>query len=346
MKNLYLVLIAFVSLSFTVAAQSTESPMENLPDYIEQLTHFGQRADWSHDGERILFIEKTFGDVFEVEVSTGQIRPMTHHFFHEGFVRALYLSNGDILLSGAKNFDSNDPWKSRDARNTELWVLKQDLKSPPTPLGVHCKEGPAVSRTKMKIAWALGSTIYAGEITYDQGKPKLKNWKPLFQSSNLPSPAKGWDLETQNFRPNNENELIFYAFGGNFGFQAEVLGYDLEKKVFVNYSKSESTYDEAEGTFPDGLSLLVESNRHRPKYKGMKEFLTLDLYKMKMDESGDVERITFFNDNPEYKASNGVVSDDGKYMAFQYAHAQDPAGKGRGILILDLQKWERKKGKR
>lgn len=346
MKNLYLILIAFVSLSFSAGAQNNKSPMEDLPDYIKQLTHFGQRADWSHDGERILFIEKTFGDVFEVEVSTGQIRPMTHHFFHEGFVRALYLSNGDILLSGSKNFDSNDPWKSRDARNTELWVLKKDLQSPPTPLGVHCKEGPAVSRTKMKIAWALGSSIYVGEIAYDQGKPKLKNWKPLFQSSDLPSPAKGWDLETQNFRPNNENELIFYAFGGNFGFQAEVLGYDLEKKVFVNYSKSESTYDEAEGTFPDGLSLLVESNRHRPKYKGMKEFLTLDLYKMKMDESGDVERITFFNDNPEYKASNGVVSDDGRYMAFQYAHAQDPAGKGRGILILDLQKWARKKGKR
>ncbi|WP_462254099.1 TolB-like translocation protein [Ekhidna sp.] len=346
MKKVYPFLILFVTLCFSAVAQDGKSPMDDLPDYISQLTHFGQRADWSHDGKRILFIEKTFGDVFEVEVSSGKIRPMTHHFFHEGFVRALYLSNGDILLSGSKNFDSNDPWKSRDARNTELWVLKSDLKSPPTPLGVHCKEGPAVSRTKMKIAWALGSSIYTGEITYDGGKPKLKNWKPLFQSADLPSPAKGWDLETQNFRPNSENELIFYAFGGNFGFQAEVLGYDMEKRVFINYSKSESTYDEAEGTFPDGLSLLVESNRHRPKYKGMKEFLTLDLYKMKMDESGEVERITYFNDNPEYKASNGVISDDGRYMAFQYAHAEDPAGKGRGILILDLQKWERKKGKR
>lgn len=346
MKHLYLFFVLLVVISTTSIAQMDKSPMDDLPDYISQLTHFGQRADWSHDGERVLFIEKTFGDVFEVEIATGKIRPMTHHFFHEGYVRALYLANGDILLSGSKNFDSNDPWKSRDARNTELWVLKKDLKTAPTPLGVHCKEGPAVSRTKMNIAWALGSTIYAGEIAYDEGKPKLKNWKPLFQSSDLPSPAKGWDLETQNFRPFKENELIFYAFGGTFGFQAEVLGYDMEKKTFINYSKSEKTYDEAEGTFPDGLSLLVESNRHRPKYKGMKEFLTLDLYKMKLDESGEVERITFFNDNPEYKASNGVVSDDGRYLAFQYAHVEDPAGKGRGILILDLQKWQKKKGKR
>ncbi|MEO9482734.1 MAG: hypothetical protein ABJG47_04785 [Ekhidna sp.] len=346
MKHIYLFLILLVAASTSAIGQTGTSPIDDLPDYIKQVTYFGQRADWSPDGERILFIEKTFGDVFEVEVSSGKIRPMTHHFFHEGFVRALYLSNGDILLSGAKNFNSDDPWKSRDARNTELWVLKSDLQSKPTPLGVHCKEGPAVSRTKMNIAWALGSTIYTGEIAYENGKPKLDNWKPLFQSSELPSPGKGWDLETQNFRPKNENELIFYAFGGQFGFQAEVFGYDMEKKAFVNYSKSESTYDEAEGTTPDGLSIMIESNRHRPKYKGMKEFLTLDIYKLDLDESGEVERVTFFNDNPEYKASNPVVSDDGKYMAFHYAHAEDPAGKGRGILVLDLERWEKKKGKR
>ena len=120
----------------------------------------------------------------------------------------------------------------------------------------------------------------------------------------------------------------------------------MEKKEFINYSKSEKTYDEAECTFPDGLNILVESNRHRPQYKGMKEFLTLDLYKMKLDESGDMERITFFNDNPDYKASNGVISDDGRYMAFQYAHVEDAACIGRGILILDLQRWEKKKRKR
>ncbi|WP_420317391.1 hypothetical protein [Ekhidna sp.] len=346
MKHLYLIIIFFVALNYSSHAQEGPSPLDDLPDYITQVTHFGQRADWSHDGERILFIEKTFGDVFEVEVATGKITPMTHHFFHEGFVRALYLANGDILLSGAKNFNSEDPWKSRDARNTELWVLKKDLKSPPVALGVHCKEGPAVSRKKMNIAWALGSTIYIGEIDYENEKPKLKNWKPLFTSGSLPSPAKGWDLETQNFNPTNENELFFYAFGGQFGYQAEVLGYNIEEKKFTNYSNSKETYDEAEGIFPNGFEMLIESNRHRVNYKGMKEFLTLDIYKLKLDETGDVERITYFNENPEYKASNPVVSDDGRYMAFQYAHAEDPAGKGRGILVMDLKAWEKKKGKR
>ena len=53
------------------------------------------------------------GDILEVELSTGIIRPLTHHFFHEGFTRALYLANGDVLLSGARKFDATDPWPSR-----------------------------------------------------------------------------------------------------------------------------------------------------------------------------------------------------------------------------------------
>ena len=37
-----------------------------------------------------------------------------------------------------------------------------------------------------------------------------------------------------------------------------------------------------------------------------------------------------------YKSSNPVVSDDGRYMAFQVARKGDWAGVGRGILIFDL----------
>lgn len=344
LRNLYL-LIPLLACQI-VLAQESKSPLDDLPDYITRVTHFGQRADWSLDGKHILFIEKTFGDVFEVEVATGIIRPMTHHFFHEGFVRALYLSNGDILLSGSRNFNAEDPWKSRDARNTELWVLDKDLTGPPVALGVHCKEGPAVSRKSLNIAWALGTIVYSGSLEYVNGKPKLKQWKPLFTNMDLPSPAKGWDVETQNFNPKDENELFFYSFGGQFGFQAEVFSYDLEEKTFKNFSNSRETYDEAEGIFPDGLSMAIESNRHRLKFKGMKEFLTLDIYKLNLSGDGKVERLTYFNDNPDYKASNPVISDDGKYMAFHYAKVTDEAGVGRGILVMDLEKWEKKKGKR
>ena len=46
-----------------------ENPAEHLPRWITRLTRFGERADWSHDGKKILFLEKTYGDVFEVDVA-------------------------------------------------------------------------------------------------------------------------------------------------------------------------------------------------------------------------------------------------------------------------------------
>ena len=52
---------------------------------------------------------------------------MTGHFYHEGFTRAMYLSNGDILLIGARKFDAANPQASRSGKNAELWVMKKDL---------------------------------------------------------------------------------------------------------------------------------------------------------------------------------------------------------------------------
>ena len=341
MKSLFTV--AIVGL-FSISALSQdlgESPIENLPSYIKQVTSFGQRADWSHDGQRLLFIEKPFGDVFEVEVATGVIKPMTHHFFHEGFLRALYLSNGDILLSGAREFDSKNPWRGRDSQHAELWVLKKDLSGPPRPLLVNCKEGPAVSRTALKIAWTIGPLVTIGDIEYKDGQPHLINRKVIFESKDLPHPVGNWNMETQNFKPGKESELIFYAHGEYEGYGAEVMGYNMEYDAFINYTNSVASYDEAEGTFPDGQSILVESNRHRLTYKNLKSFQIMDLYRLRLDGSGQIDRMTYFNENPNYKASNGVVSDDGKYVAFQYARSEEAAGIGRGLLILDVAEWEK-----
>src|SRR6266487_791431 len=90
-------------------AKEDAGPADKLPPWITRLTWFGERADWSHDGKKILFLEKTYGDVFEVEVATRTIRPVTHHYPHLGYTRALYLSNGDILLSGPEAFDPKNP---------------------------------------------------------------------------------------------------------------------------------------------------------------------------------------------------------------------------------------------
>ncbi len=306
-----------------------KSPLDELPPYIKQVTHFGQRADWSHDGKRILFIEKTFGDVYEIDLLTKIIRPMTHHYFHEGYTRALYLANGDILLSGARQFDANEPWASRSEKNAELWVLKKDLSGPPTPLGDKCSEGPAVSRKNMRIAWTQQGAFYLADIIYEDEIPQLANKKKILDKKELPFEC---NIETQNFRPLDEKELIFsaYRYQGT-----EVMGLDIETGKVVNYSKAPSQYDEPEGIFPDGKYTLVECDKHHTKGSQY-----VDIYKLTLDGSGKTERLTNFCDYPGYKSSNPVVSDDGRYIAFQFAKRGDRAGIGRGILIFDLQMYE------
>src|SRR5438132_151629 len=97
--RLLLLLIASAALP-TIAAEpkAGESPADHLPPHITQVTWFGERADWSLDGKRILFLAKTFGHVYELELSTKIIRAMTHHYPHYGYTRALYLADGNILL--------------------------------------------------------------------------------------------------------------------------------------------------------------------------------------------------------------------------------------------------------
>src|SRR5438876_12458053 len=167
-KQLFLLLGAIAFGLVGLAAENKTAPNEggnpadHLPPWIKRVTWFGERADWSHDGQRILFVEKTFGDVYEVELGTGIIRPMTHHYPHYGYTRALYLANGDLLLSGPDHFD---PQKPGDARTQcRLYVLDKSLTKPAAPLGSKCSEGPAVSRKRMHIAWTHVSAEFPGEM--------------------------------------------------------------------------------------------------------------------------------------------------------------------------------------
>jgi Tol biopolymer transport system component len=298
---------------------------------------FGERADWSADGRRILFLAKTYGDVYEADLATRIIRPVTHHYHHRGYTRALYLANGDILLSGPEAFDPKNPHVSRV--QCFLYVLDKSLTRPPVALGTKCSEGPAVSRRRLHIAWTQVSEQYPEEmpkgtsrmleadIVYEQGRPKLANQRRIIESRELPFSCT---METQNFRPPEERELTFSAYG----YQGtDVCGIDLETKRVTNYSKAPGQYDEPEGIFPDGRHTLVECDRQNHLGAG-----NIDLWKLTLDGSGQLERLTYFSDYPGYKASNPVVSDDGRFMAFQMAKSKDPAGVGYGIFIYDFTK--------
>jgi len=312
----------------------------NYPSYIRRISYFGQRADWSHDGKRILFLEKTYGDVYEVDLATGIIRPVTHHYYHNGYTRALYLSNGDIILSGSRTFD---PEHHSDARHktAELWVLSKNLDKPPVPLGTYCSEGPAVSRRQLRIAWAIdhenypdelpegASQMWMADIDYSSGEPKLANKKLIADNRKLDFKC---NFETQNFVPPDDNKLTFSAYG----YQGtEVMLLDIQTGEIKNLSNAPGQYDEPEGIFPDGKYTLVECDKHTgPDFKGSRH---IDLYKLALDGSGNYERITYFNEGGAYKASNPVVSDDGRYIAFQVPKTGLIAGVGLGIYVLDLE---------
>jgi len=317
---------------------ASTSPADNLPGHITRLTEFGERADWSHDGKRILFLEKTFGDAYEIELETRTIRPVTHHYYHEGYTRALYLANGDVLLSGAKTFDAEHPSRSRE-KDAELWILDKSFTRPPVRLGEKCSEGPAVSRTRMRIAWTVGrgqypdrmksgvSQIWMADIEYGNGMPRFVNKRLVLDSDSLPFRCT---LETQNFRPPLENELTFSAYG----YQGtDVMGINLETGHVTNYSEAPGQYDEPEGIFPDGQWTLVECDRQNLQGDGH-----IDIWKLRLDGSREMERLTYFSDCPGYKASNPVVSDDGRYMAFQMGKSSDQAGVGHGIFLYDFAK--------
>jgi hypothetical protein len=314
-----------------------ESPADHLPPHITQATWFGERADWSHDGKKILFLSKTFGDAMEVDLASKRIRNLTAHYPHYGYTRALYLANGDLLLSGPETFD---PKKIGEARTQcSLFLLDKSGTRAATLLGSKCSEGPAVSRKRMHIAWthvaaeypdempAGSSRMQEADIVFDDSRPKLVNQRLIIDSGSL---LFRCTLETQNFRPPDETELTFSAYG----YQGtDVAGIDLVTKKVTNYSNSPGQYDEPEGIYPDGQYTLVECDKQNHKGSG-----NVDLWKLKLDGSGQYERLTYFSDFPGYKASNPVVSDDGKFIAFQMANSREAAGVGHGIFVYDIEK--------
>lgn len=339
--NILSSMVSCVALAIAVLTplQASENPADHLPAHIRHLTDFGERADWSLDGTKILFLSKTFGDAMELEVATGKIRNLTQHYPHYGYTRALYLSNGDILLAGPESYDLKNINQAR--RNCFLYVLGKDATKPPVALGVRCNEGPAVSRHRLHFAWPewtqpkpgegnlSTSTMVEADVVYTNGVPALANKRLIIDGRDLPFRCT---METQNYRPPEEKELIFSAYTDG-GQKSDVVGIDLQTKKITKYTDTPDIYDEPEGIFPDGSATLVECDSQNKRGPG-----NIDLWKLALDGSGTYTRLTYFSESSGYKASNGVVSDDGRYIAFQMGKAGEAAGIGHGIFVLDLEK--------
>jgi Tol biopolymer transport system component len=323
----------------TLASAQTKtagSPETQLPPHITPLTGFGERAAWSPDDKSIAFMSKSFGDAFEIDLATRRIRLLTGRFVHPGFLRVQYLPSGDLFLIGARTFTDIRTTRSRDQ---EMWILKADASAPPTPLGHKISEGVAISRTAMKIAWsnthgqypdllAEGeSVIYTADIVSSGGALALANRKEVLRAK-----APECTLEAQDFR-NQDTELIYTCYRSPY---ADVFGIHLGSGTVTTYRKLAGEYNEVEGTSPDGRWALVESSRDQggPERQNSRY---IDIWKLKLEKgSSDFVRLTRWGDYEGYKASNPVVSNDGKRIAFQSARNDEPAGVGHGLFILTL----------
>ena len=325
------------------------SPLEDLPPHIHLLSETGVRPDWSTDGKRLVVLEGSpLGEVVVLDARSGKRRVVTDHFEHRGFGRAYFLHNGDLLLCGPISGPGPSSEKPEAGRFTGVMsVLRAPFDGEPQPLGMPCWEGMAPSRRSMRIAWNRSdidytdddvadrvvngvSEIWTGVVRYRKGRAYLSDVERAVERKAVSPIAV---LEVQGFRGPRDRELIFTAYAHQGG---EVMGVDRSDEDVPdgsarNYSNS-SVYEEVEGIAPDGESVLVERDLESTAVPG-----PLDIWRLRLDGSGEFERLTFFNRyRGGYYASNPSYAPDGKTIAFQLSFDGPVEGAGQGILLFDV----------
>jgi hypothetical protein len=334
MKFLLLLLLMF---SIAQDKRKEGNPLENLPANIEVLTHFGERADFSPDNKRVAFMAKSFGDAMVIDLEKRNIRCLTCNVPGAVFLRVMHLANGDYILIGPDHFENIS--LSRD-RDNELWYLHKERGSKPFKLNQKLNEGAAVSKDKMTLAFTLthdqsptlnegSSQLILVDIDTSGDKPALTNKRVIYESK-----ERSCVLEAQDFYDNN-TKLTFTCYEP--AAKASVMSIDLKTRQVTNMSNYVG-YSEVEGIFPGGKYTLVESDRQCNWLGGDAGMGNVDIWKLKLDGTGkDFVRVTSFNDFAGGKASNPVISTDGKFMAFQSARSTDPAGVGYGLLLYKFE---------
>jgi hypothetical protein len=314
-----------------------DSPLEHLPKNIAVLTQFGERADFSPDNQRVAFMAKSFGDAFVIDLKTRAIRCLTCSVPGAAFLRVMHLANGDYILIGPERF--SDIRVSR-ARDNELWYLSAKPGSKPVRFGQKMSEGAAVSKKNLRISYsethaqnpglAEGhSRLVVADIDLSSGGPKIGATKVVYESK-----SRDCVIEAQDFY-DDDRKMTFTCYQPQG--MASVMTIDLQSGAVENQSKAPGTYNEVEGIFPDGKYALVEADRQIQTLGGKGGFREIDIWRLKLDGTGkDFTRVTHFNDYEGWKASNPVVSTDGKYIAFQVAKTTDEAGVGYGICLYKL----------
>jgi hypothetical protein len=317
--------------------RKADSPLEHLPPEIEILTFFGERADISPDNQRVAFMAKSFGDAMVIDLKTRAIRCLTCNVPGAAFLRVMHLATGDYILIGPDHFEDIHVSRTRD---NELWFLSKDRGARPVRLSQKMSEGAAISKKSLRIAFSQtsaqapdlvpeASRLVVAELDFSNNSPRLANKKTVYESKD-----RNCVLEAQDFY-DDDSKMTFTCYEPEG--MASVMGIDLKTGEVTNFSAAPGAYNEVEGIFPGGKYTCVEADRQCESLGGPRGSGNIDVWRLRLDGTGkDFVRLTHFNDYEGWKASNPVVSTDGRFMAFQVARAADPAGVGYGILLYRL----------
>jgi len=310
---------------------------------IVQLTDFGERPNFSPDGSRIVYVGENYGDAYEIDLATRDMRNITENI-PQGIHRIQYLPNGDFLVTAPREYVGENT-----RAHLEMWILDHSLEKELQPLGERPFEGIAISKKKNFIAWttpevelqegqnwqllfARPTKRYVAEINYQDGAPRIVNKREIM--TDLPAIGCNF-VEPQDFR-DNDKELVFscLSFGGQYGVQVSVMGYSLESGESIVYRSIPGEYNEPEGIAPSGSWCMVECGEMTQP--GLPP---LDLCRLKLKPNGVMNRL--FADTPEDaldEFSNPVVSPDGKWVAFQKtADTENEIGEGLGLFLVKLE---------
>jgi hypothetical protein len=328
------IVLLFLLSTPAFAQRKIGNPLDHLPANIEMLTHFGERADISPDNQQVAFMDKSFGDAFVIDLRTRAIRCLTCNVPGAAFLRVMHLVSGDYILIGPGRFSDIHTSRTRD---NQLWFLSKRWGAKPQSLDQKISEGAAISKRSLKVSYAVTraqnpalqpeqSQLFVADVDLSGGTARLTNKHLVYESR-----SKACTIEAQDFF-DDDKKMTFTCYEPQ-GL-ASVMTIDLTIGQVENMSKAPGTYNECEGIYPDGQYTNVEADRQVNTLGGKRGSGNIDIWKLRLDGTGrDFKRVSYFNDYEGYKASNPVVSTDGRFMAFQVAHPVDEAGVGYGILI-------------